>query len=300
MRGNDSVRPRRARLDRPDQQPPCAGHAARDRARCAPRARGQVTARDFAQTLGLLGASGSPTRDRAPSRRAPGGRRQWAWRSARRRWPGGHADGARHRPRPRLQRHQRSPRRCCACPAPPCSTTSGPPSSTTSTAAWPARWSCPRRSPPRGSTATARGEAAPLRGPEGGVLPVRLRAGCGGPRDLGLDASRPIVVVSTPPEVSLYHRFENDLFAGVLDRLRRAATDGVQPVVLPRIDAQRAELSGRPGLVLPEQRHRRPVADRARRPGDLGGRHHEPRGGGAGHAGVDHLRGPPRAPSTSG
>jgi predicted glycosyltransferase len=71
--------------------------------------------------------------------------------------------------------------------------------------------------------------------------------------DLALDASRPIVVVRTPPEVSLYHRFENDLFAGVLDRLRRAAADGVQPVVLPRIDAQRAELGRVPGLVVPEQ-----------------------------------------------
>src|ERR1700677_2578556 len=53
--------------------------------------------------------------------------------------------------------------------------------------------------------------------------------------ELGLDATRPIVVVRTPPEVSLYHRFENDLFARVLQRLREAgAADGLQPVVLPR------------------------------------------------------------------
>jgi uncharacterized protein len=71
--------------------------------------------------------------------------------------------------------------------------------------------------------------------------------------DLSLDASRPIVVVRTPPEVSLYHRFENDLFAGVLDRLRRAAADGVQPVVLPRIDSQRAELGRVPGLLVPAE-----------------------------------------------
>src|SRR5204863_6459080 len=38
--------------------------------------------------------------------------------------------------------------------------------------------------------------------------------------ELGLEASRPIVVVRTPPEVSLYHRFENDLFRRVLERLR--------------------------------------------------------------------------------
>ena len=37
--------------------------------------------------------------------------------------------------------------------------------------------------------------------------------------ELGLDRARPIVVVRTPPEVSLYHRFENDLFAALLERL---------------------------------------------------------------------------------
>jgi predicted glycosyltransferase len=72
--------------------------------------------------------------------------------------------------------------------------------------------------------------------------------------ELGLDAERPIVVVRTPPEVSLYHRFENDLFAGVLERLRvLAAEQGVQPVVLPRIEAQRAELSAVAEFVLPER-----------------------------------------------
>jgi predicted glycosyltransferase len=72
--------------------------------------------------------------------------------------------------------------------------------------------------------------------------------------ELGLDVTRPIVVVRTPPEVSLYHRFENDLFARVLQRLREAAAaDGLQPVVLPRVDAQRRELAGVPGFVVPER-----------------------------------------------
>jgi predicted glycosyltransferase len=72
--------------------------------------------------------------------------------------------------------------------------------------------------------------------------------------ELGLDPQRPIVVVRTPPEVSLYHRFENDLFAEVLDRLRRAAVEqGVQPVVLPRIDAQRTQLATIAEFVLPER-----------------------------------------------
>ncbi|HEY2217692.1 MAG TPA: DUF354 domain-containing protein, partial [Solirubrobacteraceae bacterium] len=72
--------------------------------------------------------------------------------------------------------------------------------------------------------------------------------------ELSLDSSRPIVVVRTPPEVSLYHRFENDLFAQVLERLREAAAEqGVQPVVLPRVAAQRAELQGVPGFVVPQR-----------------------------------------------
>jgi predicted glycosyltransferase len=72
--------------------------------------------------------------------------------------------------------------------------------------------------------------------------------------ELGLDRGRPIVVVRTPPEVSLYHRFENDLFARVLERLRQAARgDGVQPVVLPRVESQRAELVKVPGFVVPER-----------------------------------------------
>src|ERR1700728_2728280 len=72
--------------------------------------------------------------------------------------------------------------------------------------------------------------------------------------ELALDRARPIVVVRTPPEVSLYHRFENDLFAEVLARLRDAsAGEGAQSVVLPRTDAQRAELRGVPGFAVPER-----------------------------------------------
>jgi predicted glycosyltransferase len=70
--------------------------------------------------------------------------------------------------------------------------------------------------------------------------------------ELGLDRARPIVVVRPPPAVSLYHRFENDLFAGVLERLRRAAVeDGTQAVVLPRVDSQRRELARVPGFLVP-------------------------------------------------
>jgi uncharacterized protein len=69
--------------------------------------------------------------------------------------------------------------------------------------------------------------------------------------ELGLDSSRPIVVVRTPPAVSLYHRFENPLFAQVIERLRADAD--AQAVVLPRTPRQRAELTASPGLIVPER-----------------------------------------------
>src|SRR5205085_5513042 len=53
-------------------------------------------------------------------------------------------------------------------------------------------------------------------------------------------------------EVSLYHRFRSDVFAGVLERLREAAgREGVQAVVLPRVESQRALLEGIDGFVVP-------------------------------------------------
>jgi hypothetical protein len=66
--------------------------------------------------------------------------------------------------------------------------------------------------------------------------------------ELGLDRAQPIAVVRTPPAVSLYHRFENDLFGAVLERLR-----GTQTVVLPRTDEQRAELLDAGGFIVPER-----------------------------------------------
>jgi len=68
--------------------------------------------------------------------------------------------------------------------------------------------------------------------------------------ELGLARQRPLAVVRTPPAVSLYHRFENDLFARVLRRLRQT---GAQVVVLPRTPEQRTELAGEPGFVVPER-----------------------------------------------
>jgi len=44
--------------------------------------------------------------------------------------------------------------------------------------------------------------------------------------DLGLDTAQPIAVVRTPPVVCCINRFENNLFAAVLDRLRGSQTGG--------------------------------------------------------------------------
>ncbi|MDX6727961.1 MAG: uncharacterized protein QOK49_2766 [Baekduia sp.] len=67
--------------------------------------------------------------------------------------------------------------------------------------------------------------------------------------ELGVDAAQPLAVVRTPPSVSLYHRFENDLFAQVLVALREQA----QVVVLPRVADQRAELERAGGFIIPER-----------------------------------------------
>jgi hypothetical protein len=67
--------------------------------------------------------------------------------------------------------------------------------------------------------------------------------------ELGLDATQPLAVVRTPPSVSLYHRFENDLFGDVLLALREQA----QVVVLPRVADQRAELERAGGFIVPER-----------------------------------------------
>jgi predicted glycosyltransferase len=64
--------------------------------------------------------------------------------------------------------------------------------------------------------------------------------------ELGLDPGRPIAVLRTAPAVSLYHRFENDLFWQVLERL-----SGEQAVVLPRTEGQRQELEQAGGWIVP-------------------------------------------------
>jgi uncharacterized protein len=69
---------------------------------------------------------------------------------------------------------------------------------------------------------------------------------------LGLQNERVLVVIRTPPEVSLYHRHDNPLFADVLRQL--GADASVQAVVLPRTVDQLREIAtlGLPSLILPE------------------------------------------------
>ena len=66
--------------------------------------------------------------------------------------------------------------------------------------------------------------------------------------ELGLDVAQPLAVVRTPPAVSLYHRFDAPVFTQVLHRLK-----GGQVVVLPRTDEQRAELAREGGFIVPER-----------------------------------------------
>jgi predicted glycosyltransferase len=73
------------------------------------------------------------------------------------------------------------------------------------------------------------------------------------PSPVDVPAGKRLVVVRTPPEVSLYHRHGNPLFLQVLERLGR--DDGVHAVVLPRTDEQRARIRGLglPSLLVPDR-----------------------------------------------
>jgi uncharacterized protein len=70
---------------------------------------------------------------------------------------------------------------------------------------------------------------------------------------LSLDRHRLLVVVRTPPDVSLYHRHGNPLFVDVLERLGR--DPAIRAVVLPRTRAQWSAIAARalPSLIVPER-----------------------------------------------
>jgi len=68
-----------------------------------------------------------------------------------------------------------------------------------------------------------------------------------------IDPARTLVVVRTPPDVSLYHRRSNPLFPQVLDHLGR--DDSVHAIVLPRTDEQRDFVRGLglPSVQMPDR-----------------------------------------------
>jgi hypothetical protein len=70
---------------------------------------------------------------------------------------------------------------------------------------------------------------------------------------LGLDTARVLVVVRTPPDVSLYHRKSNRLFPLVLNHL--GGEDRVQAIVVPRTPDQRDFVRSLdlPSLVVPDE-----------------------------------------------
>jgi uncharacterized protein len=70
---------------------------------------------------------------------------------------------------------------------------------------------------------------------------------------LGVDRERILVVVRTPPDVSLYHRKSNPLFPQVLNHLGR--DEDVRAVVLPRTPEQRDFVRGLalPSVVVPDE-----------------------------------------------
>ena len=68
-----------------------------------------------------------------------------------------------------------------------------------------------------------------------------------------IDPARTLVVVRTPPDVSLYHRRSNPLFPQVLDHLGR--DESVQAIVIPRTAEQRDYVRGLelPSVLVPDQ-----------------------------------------------
>ncbi len=69
--------------------------------------------------------------------------------------------------------------------------------------------------------------------------------------ELGLDRERPIVVLRPPATMSLYHRgIENTVFDDVLARLLGSE---VQVVLLPRTPEQARSFADAPGVIIPEK-----------------------------------------------
>jgi len=70
---------------------------------------------------------------------------------------------------------------------------------------------------------------------------------------LGLDINKIIVVVRTPPDLALYHRFDNPLFKNVLQKL--GTKSNVEVVVLPRTKEQMEQVRnlGPKNIMVPDR-----------------------------------------------
>ena len=113
----------------------------------------------------------------------------------------------------------------------------------------------PRGDPARAAEALRRGaaEAARYPGLKEEYYLADFEPDPGLPDALGVDPARVLVVLRTPPDVSLYHRHANPLFPQTLDRLGRG--EAVHAVVLPRTDEQREYVRslGLPSVLVPER-----------------------------------------------
>ncbi len=132
-------------------------------------------------------------------------------------------------------------------------------------------------------------------GPEGGVLPLRLRARPVGARRRGRSSRRARWSCSG-------RRRTSRSTTGTRTRSSRRRSsisgrlDSVHAVVLPRTEEQRDYVRSLalPSVIVPDAGRRCAEPDRARRPRRLGRRHDEPRGGCARRPGLHDLRRPAR------
>ena len=227
----------------------------------------EVTARDFAQTLGLVRSlRDRPHRDRHAPRRRSGGQGARLWPTARGRCPGGRAARAlRPRARARLQRRHGRGGAAADPERDDVRLRMGDGPTPGQLPAGPQRGR-PRRDPAPAAGALRRlGQDPRLRRAQGGVLPGGLRARSGRARRAGagpLRAARgrpdPARGVAVPPvrERPVRRR------AGALARLPGGRAGAHQRAAVTAARGRRADR--------PRARDRRPVADRLRGPGGVG------------------------------
>ena len=283
---------RDARLGRPHQLARTCSSCGRSSRRCEARgAEVRVTARDFAQTLALCERFGIDARgDRPPPRRPARGQgaRAALALAALARWARGRRfDLALGHGSNDVTRRRRG---CCGSPARRRSTTSGRRVQHTVNCRLAQAVVVPEAIPPE-RLAPLRRHAAKLRalpGPQGGVLPRRLRARPGRARRARARPGR-----ADRRRAHAARRLALPPLREPAVRACSSACAGEQAVVLPRTPEQRAELRAG-GFIVPDAaidaQSLIAYADLV----DLRRRHDEPRGGRARHAGVDDVRGPPR------